>query len=66
MGEVSFDMWMSSVDRILSDVVGLSSGDLVDVAYYDLYDSGFSPAEAAQEALIESGAAEEVVDLILV
>jgi len=66
MSEVSFDLYMKAVDRILSNRVMLSSRDLPDIAYFDLYDSGVSPAEAAREALIEAGAKDEIVEMILV
>lgn len=66
MGEVSFDMYMSAVNRILSDAVMLSAQDLPDIAYYDMYNDGVSPAEAAQEALIEAGAPDDLVEAIKV
>lgn len=66
MSEVSFDLYMKAVDRILTNRVMLSSRDLPDIAYFDLYDSGVSPAEAAREALIEAGAEDEIVEMILV
>ena len=66
MSEVSFDMYMSAVNRILSDAVMLSAHDLPDIAYYDMYNDGVSPAEAAQEALIEAGAPDDLVDAIKV
>lgn len=46
----SFDDWMAQVDHELINRCGLSSHDLPDTYYYDMYDDGVSPKEAAEEA----------------
>ncbi len=51
--EVSFEDWMRQVDAALVSQVGLSSSDLPDQAYRDLYDSDTEPKEVAQEILEE-------------
>ena len=66
MSEVTFEMYMKAVNRILTDRVMLSSQDLPDIAYYDMYNDGVTPAEAAQEALIEAGAPDELINSIVV
>lgn len=64
MSEVTFEMWMGAVNRILEGRVGLGASDLVDVPYYDMFEGGASSAEAAVEALIESGSPQELIDSI--
>lgn len=51
----TFEMWMNEVDALLEETCGLSSSDLPDVAYYDMYDDGLSPRSAAREALENAG-----------
>lgn len=64
MSEVTFEMFMGTVNRILINKVGLGADELADVAYFDMYDDGLSPAEAAVEALYENDAPQELIDLI--
>jgi hypothetical protein len=51
----SFGAWMARVDEALVRKVGVSSADLPDLAYRDLYDQGVTPEEAA-DAAIENAA----------
>lgn len=46
-----FDEWMAKVDGKLVVRVGLSSADLPDVAYAEMYEDGLSPAGAAARAI---------------
>jgi hypothetical protein len=46
-----FDEWMASVDEVLVRKVGVSSADLPDMCYRDLYDEGYSPEETAEDAI---------------
>ncbi len=48
---MSFEQWMSDVDRKLGFAVGLSSEDLPDCCYRDWYKDGVSAATAARRAI---------------
>lgn len=50
-GNGHFELWMKLVDRRVSRAVGVSVYDLGDFNSQDLFDSGTSPKDAAQEAL---------------
>jgi hypothetical protein len=50
-----FEKWMARVNRNVENVIGLSTDDLSDCAYYEWYDCGISSAEAARMALEENG-----------
>jgi hypothetical protein len=45
---------MAEVDDALVRKVGVSSADLPDTLYRDLYDAGYGPEEAADEAIENS------------
>jgi len=49
----TFDQWMAAMDAILIRKFGLTSADLPDICYRDMYDDGESPAAAARQALEE-------------
>jgi hypothetical protein len=55
MSKHTFEDWMKAVDNYLSNTCGLSSLDLPDVCYMDMYDDGSSPRSAAAHALREAG-----------
>lgn len=46
-----FEVWMSEVDAILVGSIGLSSSDLPDQAYRDLYDAGLTPQQTVDDIL---------------
>lgn len=48
---LTFNEWMSHVDAHLLDTIGLTSGDLADVAYRDNYDAGMTARDMAEEVL---------------
>ena len=48
---MDFKQWMREVDAAMIALVGVSSGDIADWLYYDAFEAGVDPAEAAQEAL---------------
>ncbi len=50
-----FDEWMKQLDKAVSDLSGLSAHDLADQPYRDWFDSGYSPEDAAREALKNEG-----------
>ena len=51
-GKVSFEAWMQKVDAaIASKLMGMTSGDLADMCYYDYWKSGKSPAAMAKLAV---------------
>ena len=47
----TFEAWMKEVDRRIEASIGLSSADLPDICYRDMYDDGATPASAAREAI---------------
>ena len=49
-----FDIWMKKVDSALARKCGLTSEDLADCCYYDWYEDGVTPAEAADMVLEEN------------
>ena len=51
-GEVTqFDRWMLDVDYALEKAVGVCTGDLPDVPYYDWYERGIIASDAAESAV---------------
>lgn len=50
-----FDEWMVQVDAAIVDLCGLTARDLADQPYFDWFDSGLTPEEAAYETLAEEG-----------
>lgn len=51
----SFEEWMTQVDQHLESAIYVSSEDLPDIDYASLFEADYSPAEAAQEALLYAG-----------
>jgi hypothetical protein len=52
----TFDEWMAAVDReIAVSLCGLNSEDLPDANYYDMYESEYTPEDAAAEVLEDAG-----------
>jgi hypothetical protein len=52
---------MKKVNQTIEAAVMLSADDLPDVAYHDMWEDGWSPKEAAMEALMEAGAPEDLL-----
>lgn len=52
---MTFEAWMEEVNTEIEYTCGLTSSDLPDVAYYDMYEDGLSPSSAAMEALENAG-----------
>jgi hypothetical protein len=50
-----FDTWMKRVDSALVRKCGLTSDDLSDCCYYDWYEDGVSPINAANMVLETNG-----------
>lgn len=50
-GNLTFNAWKKKVDETLEKAVNLDSVCLVDIAYWDLWNLGGEPCEAAQEAI---------------
>lgn len=50
-GDESFGLWLRLVDHVMAKVVGIGHRDIGDWTWFDAYDGGQSPAEAAREAL---------------
>lgn len=51
---MDFEVWKEKVDAILENSIGLTSDDLPDICYWDLWESGVTPRAAALEALHNS------------
>ena len=47
----NFKQWMQSVDSELTGISGLSSSDLADICYRDMFDDGMTANDAAIECL---------------
>ena len=52
---MNFKEWMNKVDAEIIKRCGLSSDDLSDFPYHDMYDDGVSPAEVAEDVLEGEG-----------
>ena len=61
-GDLTFKQFMAKVDEHLSKTFfGLTHTGFIDIAYWDLWDLGGEPCEAAQEAIWEThGEGEDV------
>ena len=46
-----FQAWMHAVDVALVGMCGLSHMDLADNCYWDMFESGMTPQEVAEEVL---------------
>jgi len=46
---------MREVDEAINGACGLSSLDLMDLSYLDMFEDGYAPKGAAHEALKEEG-----------
>lgn len=46
-----YKLWMQQVDRELTAICGLSSGDLADFCSRDMFEDGLEPYETAIECL---------------
>lgn len=52
---MTFEQWMQAVDAAVGNIAfGLSVHDLPDIAFRDLYESGETAQEAAEEALADA------------
>ena len=55
-GNALFHQWIQEVNNcIAADMMGLTSEDLPDIAYMDLFEDGYEPSEAAEAALENAG-----------
>jgi len=53
--EITFEQWMKRVNYEVFRLALVSVHDLADQPFYDWYESGMTPLEAAEETLIEEG-----------
>lgn len=51
MAKKTFEVWFAEVNKKLRAATGLDARDLPDCPYYDWYDDGVTPANAAKRAL---------------
>ncbi len=50
-----FDSWMAAVDRHLMQRVGMTHDDMGDQCFYDWFDDGITPLQAARLVLENEG-----------
>jgi len=50
-----FNRFMEKINKEVEKIAGLGVYDLADVSFHDMYEDGFSPREAAIEALENEG-----------
>ena len=48
---MNFNQWMSKVNQLLEQSIGLSSMDLVDQSWRNMFDDGMSPTEATSDII---------------
>ena len=48
---MTFPQWMQTVDQLLEAALGLSSNDLVDQCWRDMFDDGMPPREAVADII---------------
>lgn len=61
-----FKVWMGKVDKVLISITdAFDSGGLPDIGYWDLWNDGASPEEAAAEALENAGYPTEMYEEML-
>jgi hypothetical protein len=46
---MSFQEWKSELNELFEAAIGLSTEDIEDYCWYDLYEDGFTPEEAFKE-----------------
>ena len=47
----TFDQWMKEVNNVIGKFCGLSSDDLPDICYSDLFEEGATLKQAAKQAI---------------
>lgn len=60
--KAKFAQWLKEVDGVIGGICGLGHNDIADQTWYDWFADGYSPEEAAQEALENEGFAYESVE----
>ena len=50
---MTFMQWMRRVDRLLEASLGLSSSDLVDQCWRDMFDDELTPADATDDIIAD-------------
>lgn len=49
--KLTFKQWMKRVDRLLESALGLSSMDLSDKCWRDMFNDGITPKDAAADII---------------
>jgi hypothetical protein len=62
--DLTFEAWMEAVDAEIQRVVGLTTSDLADCCFADMWSDGCPPTEAAAECLRENDAPEELINTL--
>lgn len=52
---MTFERWKAAVNEQLDRLIGLSTDDLADAPYYDMFEDGDTPLQAARSALRAEG-----------
>lgn len=48
---MDFEQWKKEVNKIVGNRLGVGCDDMPDVTYYDWFEDGMSPSDAADEAI---------------
>ena len=59
---MDFQAWMKKVDEHMTRLSSLDSRCIADWCYYDAFEGGDTPEEAAEQALLADGFPEELID----
>ena len=59
---MDFETWLAAVDAECVKLAGLGRDDIPDWCYWDSWESGETPNEAAVQALEEAGWTEDMLD----
>jgi hypothetical protein len=51
MNTQTFEAWMQDVDNAVERLTGMSTNDLPDVCYRDMFEDGVKPVSAARKAI---------------
>lgn len=58
----NFEKWMEKVNKEMKNIASVSVDDIDDFDYYNMFLSETPPKEAAQEALMNAGFPEDLIE----
>jgi hypothetical protein len=53
--KLTFEQWMSKINKRLETICGISTDDLPDMCYADMYEHGATVSEVVAEVLEDNG-----------